>query len=111
MATKSWSNPVNGSCTVGSNWSSDSVRGASDEALIDVSGNHTVSLNVPITVQSIGISDTSATLCIRDPGGTESVTAGLINAGVLDLDAFRRDGSTTPAVGGTLTHSGQLVRA
>lgn len=75
MATKSWSNPVNGSFTNAANWSSGSIPGPGDDAVIGVAGAYIVSLTAPITVQSITVSGPSATLSVADRGGTESVTA------------------------------------
>src|SRR5271169_3353074 len=104
MATVSWKSGVSGNWnTDPSDWSTGSAPAAGDDAIIAASGGYTVSITGQINpVASITLSDTSATLAIADPGGTETVTGGLTNSGAVDVDSGG-PGGTTLSIGGTLT--------
>ena len=107
MATIKWITG-NGSWTTASEWSPATVPGSSDDAVIDASGSYTVTLGVPITVNSIAISDSSATLAVNDSGQTETVTVGLTNSGNLNIDTGGNSSGTKLSVGGDLTNSGTV---
>ena len=85
MATIKWITG-NGSWTTASKWNTGTVPGSSDDAVIDASGSYTVTLGVPITVNSIAISDSSATLAVNDSGQTETILGSLTNSSSLNID-------------------------
>ena len=107
MATIKWITG-NGSWTTASKWNTGTVPGSSDDAVIDASGSYTVTLGVPITVNSIAISDSSATLAVNDSGQTETVIVGLTNSGNLNIDTGGNSSGTTLSVGGNLTNTGTV---
>src|SRR5271167_1141050 len=107
MATVSWKSGVSGNWnTDPSDWSTGTVPGAGDDATISVAGGYTVSLTSAVTINSITLGDTSATLAIADPSGTETVTGDLVNSGTLNVDAGSTAGGTTLTIGGSLINSG-----
>ena len=107
MATIKWI-AGNGSWTTASDWSPATVPGSSDDAVIDASGSYTVTLGVPITVNSIAISDSSATLSVNDSGQTETVQGSLTNSGSLNIDTGGNSSGTKLSVGGDLSNSGTV---
>jgi hypothetical protein len=105
MSNKNWKNPVSDNWNTPADWDTGTVPVAGDDVIIGVAGGYTVTLTTPITVNSITISDPSATLSIVDPGGTEQLTGALTNSGTLYVDAFGGQGGTSLAIGGALTNS------
>jgi hypothetical protein len=108
MAAISWNSGISGNWNTASDWSTDTVPGSGDDVTIAASGPYIVSLTTPITVNSITISDTSATLAVADSGGTETVTGDLTNSGTLDVDTGSYEGGSTVTAGGALDNSGSL---
>jgi hypothetical protein len=108
MATIKWITG-NGSWNTASKWDTGTVPGSFDDAVIDASGSYTVTLGVPITVNSIAISDSIATLAVNDSGQTETVTVGLTNGGDLLVDTGGGQGGTALSIGGTLTNSNYVA--
>jgi hypothetical protein len=87
--------------TTASKWDSNSVPGATDDAVIDASGSYTVTISTPILVGSIAVNDTSATLFVNDSGQTAMVAGALSNSGSLLVDTSDGYGGTAvtdPAV-------------
>ncbi len=107
MATVSWSSAASGNWATGSNWQGGNAPGSSDDAVIAVAGNYTVSVTAAINVASITISDASAALQFTHPGADSAVTGNVTNAGGLGVDALGAGGSTL-TVGGSLTTSNAL---
>ncbi len=83
----SWANAAGGSWNTPSNWSTNSVPGASDRALINLSGTYAVTLDVNPSVASIVIGAGSGQQTLVGSGRTITVTDSLTVAptGVLDL--------------------------
>ncbi len=108
MAAVSWKSGVSGNWTVAADWSTGAVPGAADDATIAVAGSYTVAVSTAITVDSITLSDPSATLAIVDPGKTEAVAKNFTTAGAVKIDTTG-GGGTKFTVGGTLSNSGTLV--
>jgi hypothetical protein len=94
-----------GNWTTTSDWNPNQIPGATDDAVIDASGSYTVSISTPITVNSITVNDTSATLSVNDPGQTPTVAGDLSNSGSLLVDTNGGQGGTSLSIGGTLTNS------
>jgi hypothetical protein len=109
MPTSKWKSGNDGIWDTAGNWSTDTVPGSSDDAVIDASGSYTVTLSVPIPVGSIAVSDSSATLAVNDPGQTETVGGGLTNGGDLLVDTGGGQGGTTLSIGGTLSNSNSVA--
>jgi hypothetical protein len=107
MATIKWITG-NGSWTTASKWNTGTVPGSSDDAVIDASGSYTVTLSVPITVNSIAISDSSATLAVNDSGQTETILGSLTNSSSLNIDTGGNSFGTKLSVGGDLSNSGTV---
>ena len=103
MAIINW-NGGNGNWSTAVDWSTDTVPGSSDAAVIAASGGYTVSITASISVGSIAINDTGATLADLGSGVTVSVAATLTNAGQLQL----LSGAALTTTGG-LTNSGSLL--
>src|SRR5260370_26745101 len=101
MAAANWIDGT-GNWTTAADWSTGSVPGAGDGVVIPFG---TVQLTTPITVASITLSTSVATLQVADPGGTESVTGNLANSGTLDVDGPGLIGGS-PSPGGTPLASG-----
>ncbi len=108
MTSVSWKDSVSGNWTLAADWDTGTVPGTGDEAIIAVAGPYTVSLTTPITVLSISIGATTATLAVLDPGGTDTITNGVTNAGVFNVDEGENQGGSTVAIGGTLTNTGTV---
>ena len=88
MATVNWVGASSGSWTNAARWSTGTVPAATDDAVIGVAGVYTVSLTGSSqTVNSITLSDISATLAIAAPTKTETITANFANSGKLTIDA------------------------
>ena len=109
MAVISWKSAVSGGWTLGSNWDSGTVPGIGDDATIGVAGIYTVALTASISVNSITISDTQATLQINNAGGTETVAAGFVNSGTLKVDSSSGQGGSSLTIGSTLSNSGVVT--
>src|SRR5437899_7761474 len=82
MATKNWNGPggtatpKNGNWNKPANWSPSGVPGAGDDVVLGGSSTYTVTLNVSATVNSLSITDGSATLAI---GSSTLNVTGTIN--------------------------------
>src|ERR1051326_3006677 len=74
--------------------------GSRDDAVISFG---TVSLHTPVTVGSISLTTSGATLGIVDPG-TDTVTGDFSNSGTVGVD-FGTSSGTTLTIGGTLTNT------
>src|SRR6476659_163664 len=99
MATKNWTDGT-GDWNTASNWDS-GVPGPGDAAVIQFG---TVPLHTPVTVGSISLPPSSATLGIVDLG-TDAVTGDFSNSGTVGVD-FGISSGTTLTSGGTLANSG-----
>ena len=102
MATIHWIGQF-GNWTTATDWDMNSVPGPSDDAVIDAAGGYTVTVNTPITVNSIAVNNGSVTLTVNDPGQTVTVTQGLSDSGALLVDSSNGQGGTTLNIGGTLS--------
>ena len=107
MALVKW-NVGSGNWNLSSSWDTGSVPGSSDDAIIALPGSYTVSITSPISIGSVSITNTSASLAINDSGHTEVVTGDFTNGGSLLLDRFGGQGGSHLSVGGTLTNSNLL---
>ena len=101
MTTKTWIDGT-GNWNTAADWNTGTVPGPGDDAVIPFGS---VSLTTPVTVGSISLTTSSATLGIADPGGTDAVTGGFSNSGTVGVD-FGTSSDTTLTIGGTLTNSG-----
>jgi shikimate kinase len=81
MSEIEWQNGVSGDFNVGTNWTGDSVPGASDDALITASGTYTVTDNLGNTVNSV---TTSAGATLSITARTFTPTNGITNAGAIE---------------------------
>jgi hypothetical protein len=111
MATVNWIDG-NGNWTSGSDWSNGTGPGPTDDAVL-ANGFYIVSLTSDITVNSITISlgtlGEAPTLQIDNPGGIETIAAGLLNQGEVMVDAVNGEvGGTQVDIGGTLTNTGTI---
>src|SRR5580692_2446908 len=103
MATIFWKNGAGGSWQTPSNWSTGSVPGAADEAVINAAGTYTVTSAIDNTVNQLATSATATLLVTQGTftdlnGSGSSKVAG--NITVADGAAF--------AFGGTLRHYGTI---
>jgi hypothetical protein len=106
MSTVSWTGG-DGNWTSGADWSTGSAPRPSDDVALGGTGGYAVSMTTPVVVNSILISDSSATLVIDATGVTEVVSAGLVNSGQVDIEG--QSGGTQVSIGGTLTNAGTLT--
>src|SRR5271155_4503898 len=133
MASIFWTLGASGNWNVAADWSTGTVPGINDDAVLGVTGfaiveNYTVSVTTSIDVDSITISDSGAVLSIANPGAV-SVATDVSNAGkvalqnggslavsddfsnvaggLIDVDASGAGGSSLNIVG-TLTNSGAI---
>ncbi len=106
-----WKNPLNGSWTDPNSWDTGIVPGPADNVSISVAGNYRASLNASSAVAALTIADAGALLVIVDPGGANSFSGDVINAGVIgvDSDTFTGEGGSAVTIGGTLTNTGSVV--
>src|SRR5213078_3232147 len=104
MATKTWIDGT-GNWNTAADWNTGTVPGPGDDAVIPFGS---VSLTTPVTVGSISLTTSSATLGIADPGGTDTVTGDFSNSGTFDIDFGASSGSTL-TIGGTLTNTASGV--
>ena len=102
MATVHWSG-MSGDWSTASDWSTDTVPGPSDRAVIAAAGSYTVTVTTPEDVGSVRLNDPGAILEIQ-PSGTLAVSGSLVvQSGTLDIQS----GLYAPpngllAIGGTL---------
>jgi fibronectin-binding autotransporter adhesin len=106
MATISW-NGATANWSTAADWGG-TVPGSSDDALINVAGNYTVTITAAITpVRTLTIGDTGATLAIPGLNGTGVstglTTGNLTNSG--EIDVLK---SSSVSIGGTLTNFGTV---
>ena len=94
LSTISWNNPSGGDWDTASNWSSNSVPGAGDDAVISIAVTN------PIT-HSLSNSDEVRSLTSQDPIN--------ISGGTLAVDAASTVNNTLALSGGTLTGAGDLT--
>ncbi|MCC5805059.1 MAG: carboxypeptidase regulatory-like domain-containing protein [Opitutales bacterium] len=71
-----WINPAGGNFLTGANWSSGSVPGPDERAVIDLDGTYTVTVNANHTVGQIVVGAASGTQTLRQTGGTFRIVAG-----------------------------------
>jgi hypothetical protein len=106
MATIKWLGG-NGNWTTATDWNPNSVPGATDDAVIDASGSYTVTISAAISVGSITVNGSSATLFVNDTGQSITVAGSLtISNGSLRVDTNGGQGGTSVSIGGTLTNDG-----
>ena len=77
MTEVNWKAGSSGNWNTASNWDTGALPAAGDDVFISVSGVYTVSLTVPVTVDSIIVGDNSAQLQIQDPGASRPYPATL----------------------------------
>src|SRR5271157_570589 len=94
LSTISWNNPSGGDWDTASNWSSNSVPGAGDDAVLSIAVTN------PIT-HSLSNSDEVRSLTSQDPIN--------ISGGTLAVDAASTVNNTLTLAGGTLTGHGDLT--
>jgi autotransporter passenger strand-loop-strand repeat protein len=135
MATIFWTLTFSDNWTVPGDWSTGTVPGAGDDAVLGITGFaiaqvYTVTVNTSIDVNSITISDTGAELLVASPG-TMSVATNISNvgnvdvqnggaltvsgnftntsapagSGVVNIDSGGNQGGSTVTIDGTLTNS------
>src|SRR5256885_1880183 len=95
----------NGNWSTASKWDANAVPGPGDDAVIDAAGNYTITINGPIDVGSIAVSNTSSTWTVNAPGQTDAVGGALSDAGALLIDSGGGQGGSTLSIGGTLSSS------
>jgi fibronectin-binding autotransporter adhesin len=98
-APVSWVNSAGGSWSQGSNWSTGMLPGQTDDVVITLTGNYTVTLDVDATVASLTLGATSKTQTLSLPTNTLTLKGGSTvgSHGVLELS------------GGTLVAAGLTV--
>ncbi len=105
MASYTWSDPDGGTWSDVGNWTPNGIPGSVDQALIDLSGAYTISLDVA----EIG------SLTLDAAGVTVAPTGALKLDGVLDVKAgtltvdHAIQGGTLIADGGTITYAGGVL--
>jgi len=101
MAQIHWTSPVSADFSTAADWSSGTVPGAGDDAILDAAGSaFTVTSNVDETVGGIQTAS-NATLDIT--GGNFTASAGTgVNAGTIIV------GEATLTVGGTFNNAGTI---
>ncbi len=109
MAIVNWKNSVSGNWTIAADWSTGSVPGVADSAILGLSGTYTVSITSPIAVGSIAIANSAATLSVNAAGQTVTVAGALIDGGTLLVDVSGGQGGTTLAIDGSLTGNGGVT--
>ncbi|MFO1161128.1 MAG: VWD domain-containing protein [Reyranellaceae bacterium] len=109
MAIKNWGGSI-GAWETAANWIPLGVPVLGDDAIL-AAGFAT--LSTTITVNSIALS--GATLDIKNPGGTETLTGGLTITGVgrlsLDANYIGGQGGNSLIIGGLLTNDGTDINA
>ena len=94
----SWSQGVSGDFATASNWNPAAVPGPADDATVGAKGTYTVTSSIDETVDSLNITDKSATLLING-ASTFSDNFGGVNDGTIIVDgSFSRmfiDNTTT----------------
>ena len=102
LTTDLWINPAGGSWQVASNWSENQVPGPSDDVMIDVSGNPTITYNDSSTIHSLVDEDSLDIF-----GGSLTITAGASRVtGTLTVEdgaSLAIDGPGATFVDGTST--------
>src|SRR2546429_4969013 len=99
MTTKTWIDGT-GNWNTAADWNTGTVPGPGDDAVIPFGS---VSLTTPVTVGSISLTTSSATLGIADPGGTDAVTGGFSTTPT-PRAYFGPPPTTHPDHGGTVCH-------
>jgi hypothetical protein len=107
-APVNWKSPVSGNWTTAADWSSGGVPTPADDITIGTAGAYTVTLNAAASVNSLTVSDVSATLAIVVPTGTVRVAGSFSNSGFVAIDTTGY-GGTTVKIGGVLTNSGSVT--
>jgi|GEM_PF-4554476 len=102
MATATW---IDGTAnwTVAADWSTGTVPGADDDAVIPFG---TVSLTAPVTIKSVTLSTSAAILKVTGTAVASTLTGNLANSGTLTVDASAPGG--TLSVAAALINSGML---
>ncbi len=100
-ATVSWINPLGGSWSDPSNWSTAAVPAAGDDVVIDLPSNVTVHLSGgSASVNSLQLNDT----LVLD-GGPLTTAGALVNSGAVHLAATDANNDPALVVNGTLTNT------
>src|SRR5579862_8961009 len=100
MSSISWKAGINGNWTDTSKWSTGTVPGAGDDAIIAFTAKHigpyTVSVTSAITVNSISLTAPTATLTINTPIAIDRIAGDLTDAGAgVLIDGQNGQGGTT----------------
>ena len=110
MAAVSWKNPVSANWNTPGDWSTGSVPASTDDVTIGGTGGYTVTLTTPpVTVNSLTVSDASATLAIADPGRDRQDHRQLQQHGHGRCRAPTGTGGTGVTVSTAFTNQGTLV--
>jgi len=104
VASISWKG-ANGNWNTAANWSSNTVPGAGDDAVLGSSG--AISITVPFSVHSIA--NTGARLSVTNLGGTASIASTYVNGGELHVDDGGGQGGSMLSIGGLLTNTNYLA--
>jgi hypothetical protein len=102
MATIHW-NGVSGDWSTAYNWSTSTVPGPSDEAVITAPGSYTVTVTTPDTVGSVLLKDAAAMLEIQSFSALAVTGSVVVRSGTLKIE-----GTGFPDEGGILTLGGSL---
>ncbi|MGC1777862.1 MAG: hypothetical protein WBB34_07930, partial [Xanthobacteraceae bacterium] len=115
-----WLTASSGNWTDGSNWSSGTEPGSTDQAAIDVAGAYTVTVDATDTVAALNVGNTAATLSIAagvaltvagttNTSGTSNVIAGdVTNSGTLTIENGTLE-LNNDVTNGSVGHAGSLV--
>jgi len=106
MAEISWLNDASGDFDTASGWSSDTVPGASDDAILDASGSNAYTVTASTNETVLGVqTGSNATLVVN--GGTFTVgdgTDGGVNAGTISVS-----NGATLSLSGTVDNAGSIA--
>ncbi|HEX7878770.1 MAG TPA: kelch repeat-containing protein [Candidatus Eisenbacteria bacterium] len=103
-----WKSAINGSWHTSSNWLPTGVPGPSDVAIINLSGNYTVSVNSNASVGAVGLSGGTGSRRLTVNSATLTTGTGIAvgTAHVLNLNSGTISGAGTLDLQGSLTSSG-----
>jgi hypothetical protein len=111
MAAISWKSAVSGSWTTAADWSTGMIPAGGDDVTIQSGGSYTVSIAaLPVSINSLTVSDTSAILAIDNSGSggsTVAVAGALTNDGHIEIGYAGLGVATTVSVGG-LSNNGEI---
>ena len=112
-ATISWTNPAGGAWSTPANWSTNSVPGAFDVAIIAEPGTYTVALDLDVTIAGLTLGGGSGTQTLQASGRALTLNGPGVSAasGGLSLSSSTIGGSGSLAKSGTLELTGSTLAA